>query len=133
MDFTRQWDRVSLRPEDLRVPREAIRSADLSGPFARAFRKAVDRIRKFHKKAVPLPVKVFDPGEKVNLELRWTPISSVGLYVPGGKASYPSTLAMCTIPAQVAGVTRIAVVSPPGPGGEVSPEVLLAATERQEA
>ena len=59
--------------------------------------------------------------------LRWSAVQAVGLYVPGGKATYPSTLAMTAIPAQIAGVERIVVVSPPGPDGEVSPQVLLAA------
>jgi len=71
---------------------------------------------------------VDDPAG-ARLEMRWTPLAAVGLYIPGGKASYPSTVAMTVVPAQVAGVSRIAVVSPPGKDGEVSAEVLLAARE----
>ncbi len=126
VEFARRWDGASLRPEDLRVPREAIQAADDSTEFAAAFRRAAERIRRFHEAVKPRSISVEDP-EGVRMGLRWTPLSSAGLYIPGGKASYPSSLAMTAIPAQVAGVKRIAVVSPCGPGGEVCPEVLLAA------
>jgi histidinol dehydrogenase len=126
VEFARRWDKVDLDPESLRVPEQAIDAADDSTEFAAAFRRAADRIRRFHQAVKPRSISVDDP-EGARLELRWTPLAAVGLYVPGGKASYPSTLAMTAIPAQVAGVERIAVVSPPGPDGEVSAEVLLAA------
>jgi histidinol dehydrogenase len=126
-DFTERWDRVKLRPADLRVPRSAIEAARPPSPrFEEAFRRAVERIRRFHEEAKPRAV-LFDDGQGGKMGLRWTPIASVGLYIPGGKASYPSTLAMTAVPARIAGVERIAVVSPPGPAGEVSPEVLFAA------
>lgn len=126
LEFCRRWDRADLSSRGLRVPEETIASADDGTEFAAAFRRAADRIRRFHEAVKPRSLAVEDP-EGVRMELRWTPLSSAGLYIPGGKASYPSSLAMTAIPAQVAGVKRIAVVSPPGPGGEVSPEVLLAA------
>jgi histidinol-phosphate aminotransferase len=125
IEFARRWDRADLR-DGLRVPREAIEAADDRTPFAAALRRAVERIRRFHEAVRPRSIRVEDP-EGVRMELRWTPIASVGLYVPGGKASYPSTLAMTAVPAQVAGVGRIVAVSPPGPSGEVAPQVLLAA------
>jgi histidinol dehydrogenase len=126
VELTRRWDRAELSPDGLRVPAAAIESADDSSDFAAAFRRASERIRRFHQAVRPRSVAVEDP-EGVWMEQRWTPLGSVGLYIPGGKASYPSTLAMTAIPAQVAGVERIAVVSPPGPEGEVSPAVLTAA------
>lgn len=125
-EFTALWDKVKLSPETLRVPRSAIDGAPLDSPFARSFQRAVDRIRSFHEKVRPQSVLVEDDAG-VRMGMRWTPIASVGLYVPGGKASYPSTLAMTAIPAQIAGVERIVVVSPPGPEGEVSGQVLMAA------
>jgi histidinol dehydrogenase len=126
-ELTERWDRVKLGPADLRVPRSAIEWARPPSPrFEEAFRRAVERIRRFHEEVKPRTA-LLDDGEGGRLGIRWTPISSVGLYIPGGKASYPSTLAMTAIPARIAGVERIAVVSPPGPGGEVSPEVLFAA------
>jgi histidinol dehydrogenase len=126
VEFARRWDGASLSPDRLRVPEEAIAAADDSTPFAAAFRRAAERIRRFHQEVKPRSIAVDDP-EGVRMEVRWTALRSAGLYVPGGKASYPSTLAMTAVPAQVAGVERIAVVSPPGPDGEVSAPVLLAA------
>jgi histidinol dehydrogenase len=126
VELGERWDRVKLAPSDLRVPRGAIEKAPAGGEFEEAFRRAVERIRAFHEAVKPRSTTVED-SEGVRMGLRWTPIDSVGLYVPGGKASYPSSLAMMAIPARIAGVRRIAVVSPPGPGGEVSAEVLLAA------
>ncbi len=126
LEYARRWDRVDLPPGALRVPPEKIEAAPARGEFADAFRRAVERIRRFHEAVKPRSVALQDP-EGAALEMRWTPIGSAGLYVPGGKASYPSTLAMTAVPAQVAGVARIAVVSPPGPDGEVCPEILLGA------
>ncbi len=126
LDFTERWDGVKLSPQTLRVPQEAIANADIDNPFGEAFQRAAERIRRFHQEVKPRSTQ-FEDEEGNRLGMRWTPIRSVGLYVPGGKASYPSTLAMTFIPAQIAGVERIVVVSPPGPNGEVSDQVLMAA------
>ena len=126
VEFAKRWDRVDLAPGDLRVSEAAIDAADDTTDFAAAFRRSADRIRRFHQAVKPRSISVDDP-EGARLELRWSALGAAGLYIPGGKASYPSTLAMTAIPAQVAGVGRIVVVSPPGPDGEVSAEVLLAA------
>lgn len=126
VDFTKRWDGVELSPETLRVEAAAIESGDLESDFACSFERAASRIRAFHAAVKPSSTNLEDP-EGVRLGIRWTAIESVGLYVPGGKATYPSTLAMTAVPAQIAGVERIVVVSPPGPDGEVSPQVLMAA------
>ena len=126
LEYTAKWDRVELTPSTLRVPTEAIERADTSTPFAQSFARAVDRIRAFHEQVRPRTTLVED-DEGVRMGIRWTALAAAGLYVPGGKASYPSTLAMTAVPAQIAGVERIVVVSPPGPSGEVCEEVLLAA------
>jgi histidinol dehydrogenase len=125
-ELTERWDRVRLAPDALRVPESVIAQAPVVAPFAAAFSRAAERIRRFHAEVRPRSITV-DDDEGVRMGLRWTPVRAVGLYIPGGKASYPSTLAMTAIPAQIAGVERIAVASPPGPDGEVSPEVLVAA------
>lgn len=126
LELTERWDKVRLTPSTLRVPLEPIEAAPVNTPFAEAFRRAAARIERFHEAVKPRSISIEEPGSS-RLAIRWTPIRSVGLYVPGGKATYPSTLAMTAIPARIAGVERIIVVSPPGPSGEVSPEVLLAA------
>lgn len=125
-EFTARWDRVELQPGTLRVEADAIANANTSSPFAQAFGRAARRIRNFHEQVKPRTTLVEDE-EGVRLGMRWTPLSTVGLYIPGGKASYPSTLAMTAVPAQIAGVERVVVVSPPGPDGEVSEQVLMAA------
>jgi histidinol dehydrogenase len=126
LDFTARWDGVRLASDAIRVPARVLARPVPDTPFTRAFRAAVERIRRFHELVRPRTV-IHEDADGVLLGLRWTPIESAGIYVPGGKAAYPSTLAMTAVPAQVAGVERIAVVSPPGPDGEVSEIVLLAA------
>jgi histidinol dehydrogenase len=109
IDFTARWDRVQLRADQLRVSDAAIAAADLATPFAQALGRAAARIRRFHEQVKPRTTS-FEDREGARLGMRWTPIRAVGLYVPGGKASYPSTLLMTAIPAQIAGCERIAVV-----------------------
>ncbi len=125
-EFTERWDGIRLAPEQLRVAPELIDRADLTSPFAGAFERAANRIRAFHEQVKPRSTLVED-AEGVRMGLRWTALQAAGLYIPGGKAAYPSTLAMTAIPAQIAGVERIVVVSPPGSDGEVSSYVLMAA------
>lgn len=126
LEYTERWDGVRLRPEELRVPEEILAQPAENTPFARAFRSSVERIRRFHERVKPETMFYEDP-DGVYLGMRWSPVGAAGLYVPGGKASYPSTVAMTAIPAQIAGVERIVVVSPPGPDGEISSPVLMAA------
>lgn len=125
-ELTERWDKVALTPERLRVPQAAIEEADCTSRFAVAFLRAVSRIHAFHEQVKPRTTLIED-AEGVRMGLRWTALRAVGLYIPGGKAAYPSTLAMTAIPAQIAGVERIAVVTPPGPDGEAAPSVLMAA------
>ena len=82
-------------------------------------------IEAFHRRQLPQAVGWTD-GAGVRLGWRWTPVDSVGLYVPGGRAAYPSSVLMNAIPARVAGVKRLAMVVPT-PGGEIDPLVLAAA------
>ena len=126
LDYTERWDGVRLGPGDLRVPAEKLEAEVEESDFAAAFSRAVERIEKFHNTVKPR-TSLYEDEDGVLMGMRWTPISSVGLYVPGGKAAYPSTLAMTALPARIAGVERIVVVSPPGPDGEISPQVMMAA------
>lgn len=125
--YTKTFDRVDLDPGQLRITRDeieaAIRACD-SNTFD-ALKLAHDRIESFHKKQMPTDQRYTDP---VGVELghRWTAIEAVGLYVPGGTASYPSSVLMNAIPAKVAGVPRIAMVVPT-PDNKLNPIVLAAA------
>ena len=126
LDYTERWDGVRLEARNLRVGAEVLGGVAEESDFAAAFTRAAARIEKFHSQVKPR-TSLFEDEEGVLMGMRWTPIRSVGLYVPGGKAAYPSTLAMTALPAKIAGVERIVVVSPPGPDGEISPQVLMAA------
>lgn len=132
LHYTRLYDRISLSPSDLEVKREEIREAYKNIPpkFLATLKKAAHRIRRFHErvgKSVIPSATVKQRGEKgIRLEQRISPLERVGIYVPGGKASYPSTVLMAVIPAKVAEVQEIFMVTPPQKRG-ISPAVLVAA------
>ncbi len=127
IELTRRFDRLDLTPQTLRVAAEEIEGAyRTSDPdVIAALHFAHDRIRAYHERQLPESTRYTD---SVGAELghRWTPVESVGLYVPGGLASYPSSVLMNAVPAKVAGVPRIAMVVP-SPAGELNPLVLAAA------
>lgn len=127
LDYTKKFDRVTLTAAQLRFTREEIAAAVKScdSKALDALKLAHDRIESFHKKQLPDDQRFTDP---VGVELghRWTAIEAVGLYVPGGTASYPSSVLMNAIPAKVAGVPRIAMVVPT-PDNKLNPLVLAAA------
>ena len=95
-------------------------SITLTSNFS-AFKVAINNIKRFHKKQFPQNYKIHKNGLKT--ESTWKPIDSVGLYIPGGKAIYPSSLIMNAVPAKVAGVKRIVVVTPPQ-SGKINPYIL---------
>jgi histidinol dehydrogenase len=123
----RQFDGAELNEATLKVTPEEIFAGASQCPTqvrdALAF--AAKRIRAYHERLRPSDGK-FTDAEGVELGWRWTPLDSVGIYVPGGRAAYPSTVLMNAVPAQVAGVGRIAMVTPPG---RLEPAVLAAAVE----
>ncbi len=127
LDFTRKFDRADLTAETIRVTAEEIEAgAAASAPAVReAIAFAAARIRAYHTRQRPADQAWTDEAG-VALGWRWTPIEAVGVYVPGGRAAYPSTVLMNCVPAQVAGVDRIAMVTPPG---KLQPAVLAAAKE----
>ncbi|HEV2568568.1 histidinol dehydrogenase [Sphingomonas sp.] len=123
-DYTRRFDGHELRePID---PVECRAALDALGPELRsALELAADRITAYHEKQRPEDRDETD-ALGVRLGARWTAVEAAGLYVPGGRAAYPSSLLMNAIPAKVAGVARLAMVTPT-PGGEMNPLVLAAA------
>jgi histidinol dehydrogenase len=127
VDYTNQFDRVQLGVADLRVTPEevAAAAAGISGALRAALALAAGRIEAFHRAQLPADVK-FTDAAGVSLGLRWGALDAVGIYVPGGKASYPSSVLMNAIPARVAGVGRMAMCVP-APDGVLNPLVLAAA------
>src|ERR1700733_11267090 len=105
IEFSRRFDRVDLTPASLRIATTDLSSAQRACvPDAiAALRFAAMRIEKFHRRQLPNSFDYHDE-QGVRLGLRWTPVASVGLYVPGGTAAYPSSVLMNAIPAKVAGV-----------------------------
>jgi histidinol dehydrogenase len=126
-DYSRRFDGADLETVGLAVTRADIEAAYLQADSAtlEAFRFARDRIEAHHRRQRPVDDRYVDPLG-VELGSRWTAIEAVGLYVPGGTASYPSSVLMNAVPAKVAGVDRV-VITVPAPGGAINPLVLVAA------
>ncbi|QRM28714.1 histidinol dehydrogenase [Microvirga sp. VF16] len=127
IDFTYRFDGLALQPETLRISDAEIDAAEAqcSKEALEALALAKERIETYHRAQRPQDSMTTDPLG-VTLGWRWTALESVGLYVPGGRASYPSSVLMNAVPAKVAGVPRIAMVVPT-PKGETNPLVLAAA------
>ena len=124
--FTKQFDRVSLKPDQLKVTPEEIKEAyyHIRKEEGDALRFAAQRITAFHERQRTKTWMYQDGAATLGQVV--TPIDTVGVYVPGGKAVYPSTVLMSAIPAKVAGVQRIVMATPPQKGG-VNPYLLVAA------
>ncbi|MGH1466157.1 MAG: histidinol dehydrogenase [Cognatishimia sp.] len=127
LDLTAKFDRLELTSETLRFSTVEVDSfcAQVSEADRAALELAAQRIRAYHVKQMPDDYSWTDDTGAM-LGWRWTPVSAAGLYVPGGLASYPSSVLMNAIPAKVAGVDRLAIVVPT-PDGVANPLVLLAA------
>ncbi|MBT1155702.1 histidinol dehydrogenase [Aminobacter anthyllidis] len=127
VDYTQKFDRADLSKLGIAVSRADIDQAykDADPETIEALRFARDRIRSHHARQMPKDDRYIDPIG-VELGSRWTAVEAVGLYVPGGTASYPSSVLMNAVPAQVAGVERIVIVVP-ATGGIINPLVLVAA------
>ncbi|MDX3911312.1 MAG: histidinol dehydrogenase [Sphingobium sp.] len=126
-DYTQRFDRHDLEASGWAIP-AAERKAALAGISSElrdALELAADRIAAYHEKQKPQDSDGVDSAG-VRLGARWRPVDAAGLYVPGGRAAYPSSLLMNVIPAKVAGVERIAMVTPT-PDGIINPMVLAAA------
>ncbi|MEO0683071.1 MAG: histidinol dehydrogenase, partial [Pseudomonadota bacterium] len=127
IELTERFDRIRLTPATLRFEAAEIDAAVAAVPEAQveALRLAAARIEAYHARQRPEDARWTDETG-AELGWRWTPVDAAGLYVPGGLASYPSSLLMNVIPARAAGVARLAVCLPT-PDGEVDPLVLTAA------
>jgi len=127
LELTAKFDRLELTADHLRVSEAEIDAEIAKVPEAEriALETAAERIRAYHTRQMPKDEMWTDP-DGATLGWRWTPVSAAGLYVPGGLASYPSSVLMNAVPAKVAGVTRLAMVVPT-PDGVMNPLVLMAA------
>jgi len=128
--YTEQFDKVTLTSATIRVTPEEMQAAyeQTDARFLEIIRRAAANIREYHVKQVRNSWIDTQPNGVI-LGQKISPLDSVGVYVPGGKAAYPSSVLMNVIPAQVAGVPRIAMTTPPGKDGKVNPHVLVAAKE----
>jgi histidinol dehydrogenase len=113
-EYTKRFDAFDLTPEVMRVSREEIDrfAADADDELVDILRRAANNVREFHERQIEESWQYY-AGEGIRLGVRITPIASAGIYIPGGKAAYPSSVLMNAIPAQVAGVKRMVVVTPP--------------------
>ncbi|MEQ8290801.1 MAG: histidinol dehydrogenase [Roseovarius sp.] len=127
IELTARFDRMELSPDRLRFTTAEVDAlvAQVSAEDRAALEHAAGRIRGYHARQMPRDESWTDP-EGATLGWRWTPVTAAGLYVPGGLASYPSSVLMNAIPAKVAGVERLAITVPT-PDGVANPLVLLAA------
>ena len=128
-DYTARFDKVTLTAETVQVTREEIDKAyEAASPeWLDAMREAARRITAFHEKQKTNTWMNFDPA--ISLGQKITPLRSVGVYVPGGTAAYPSSVLMNVLPAKVAGVRDIVMVTPPGRDGGVSYPLALVAAD----
>lgn len=129
-EYTNRFDGVLLTKENIRVTQEEIQEAynRIEPELIEVIRKALVRIRAYHEKQ--RQNSWFDTTEDgTMLGQKVTALNRVGVYVPGGKAVYPSSVLMNIVPAKVAGVNKIVMVSPPGKDGKLNPATLVAANE----
>ena len=127
LELTEKLDRIKLTPDTMRVTADEVEEAasQVAPDVRAALELAATRITAYHSRQMPEDAEWTDEAG-ATLGWRWTPLSAAGLYVPGGLASYPSSVLMNAIPAKVAGVQRLAITVPT-PDGILNPAVLLAA------
>lgn len=126
--YTEKFDRCAITTDTIRVTAEEIEEAytKVDAGFVEVMKKSAANIRSFHEKQ--LRSSWFDPRpDGTILGMKLLPIATAGVYAPGGKAAYPSSVLMNVIPAKVAGVERIILATPPGADGKVTPGTLVAA------
>jgi histidinol dehydrogenase len=130
LHYTEEYDQVTLTAEALRVSASELDTAyqQVSKELLDAIRLACRQVEAFHRQRVPKSWVQFGEHQVV-LGKRYTPVDRAGLYIPGGRAAYPSTVVMNAIPAKVAGVGRIVIATPPSVDKSVNAAVLVAAQE----
>ncbi len=129
-EYTEKYDRVKINAENIKVTDDEIAEAyaKAGSGIVEIIRKSLKNIRDYHKKQVRYSWFDSKPDGTI-LGQKVTPLSRVGVYVPGGKAAYPSSVLMNIVPAKTAGVDEVIMVTPPGTDGKVYPMTLVAANE----
>lgn len=129
-EFTRKFDGADLEPSAFRVSQEDIDRAGSSLPadLLEAMQVSIANIRTFHERQVEPPIWEIEVSPGIFAGEKVIPLESAGLYIPRGKGSFPSMMMMAGVPAKVAGVRRIAVVTPPDVNGRADPATLAAAS-----
>ena len=129
-EYTKKFDKATITPENIRVTQEEIEEAYtlVDKNLVRVIRKALVNIKEYHEKQKQYSWFDSKPDGTI-LGQKVTPIERAGVYVPGGKAVYPSSVLMNVIPAKVAGVSQIVMTTPPNSEGKVNPNTLVAANE----
>ena len=125
--LTARFDQAEVAPDELEVPPRELEAsvASLEGPVLAGLRTAIANVRGVARTQLREP-EVVELPEGQRVELIESPVRRVGLYVPGGRAAYPSTVVMCAVTARAAGVDEITVCAPPGPDGRAQPVILAA-------
>lgn len=128
IEYAKKFDKCEMEAKDLLVSREEIEKAysQVDSELIEIMKKSIANVKAFHEKQMPNSWFDSKPDGSI-LGQKITALESVGIYVPGGKAAYPSSVIMCAIPAMVAGVKRIVMVTPPASDGSVNPGTLVAA------
>jgi histidinol dehydrogenase len=127
--LTAHFDATESAPSQLRVDPElaAAALAGLDPSLRQALEVTAANVRTVAEAQLGSPRKEVELPQGQKVTVRWVPVGAAGIYTPGGRAAYPSSVLMCAIPARVAGLERIALASPPGPDGRLHPLVLAAA------
>ncbi|ACI58231.1 Histidinol dehydrogenase (plasmid) [Rhizobium leguminosarum bv. trifolii WSM2304] len=128
-DFARQFDKAQVAADQLRATTEEFSAAraSIDPELITTLEFAAGNIRHFHEKQMPETLVLHETHRGVLVGDRWNAIDSVACYVPRGKGSFPSSVLMTAIPAKVAGVRKVVIITPPGPDGTVDPATLVAA------
>jgi len=130
--WTKKLDKVNLKREEIFVKEERIKEAykRIKPEVLKALRRMEKQLKDFHiqqKRSNLISYRSFPDGGEYQLGQKFVPLERVGVYVPGGKGNYPSTVMMGVVPAKIAGVKKIILASPPSQNGEVADEVMVAA------
>ncbi len=129
IEYTKKFDKVKINPRELRISESEVSAAfnELDSSLISAFKVAIDNVTRFYKRQVPKTTRVKSDNGKVLLN-RYVPLERVGVYVPAGTAPLVSSVYMTIVPALVAGVKEIVLVSPPGKDKNMNPFILAIAS-----